>query len=234
VLAALLASLKETDEGSFRNAVAVLNAACFWAKDVPSVGASGLGEEEDVSREKRDWSSLTWAELLRDAGGGGDGLGVESRAGGGTAGLLFPPTPKPGTDTPAAPNLLNAPWFKIPRLGSASDVAAPYVGGGEGAEGEGFEFCLGGNRGGRPGGFALAAGGAIGGLLPSAPSFLPGGGGRCDVDSPVLSARYGTGGGGGFFASSSRLLASASSASCCALISLAGIGAPHPLVSGVV
>ena len=122
----------------------------------------------------------------------------------------------------------------MPLCGSAPDVAAPYVGGGEGTEGAGLEFCRGGNLGGRPGGFGLAATEAGGGVLPSAPSFLPGGGGRCVVDNPVLSARYGIGGGAGFEASSSCLRLSASSASCLALISLCGIGAPNPPVSGVI
>ncbi len=40
------------------------------------------------------------------------------------------------------------------------------------------------------------------GIRPSAPSFRTGGEGKCEVDNPVLSARYGTGGGFGFAASS--------------------------------
>lgn len=110
-------------------------------------------------------------------------------------------------------------------------MAAPYVGGGEGADGAGLEFCRGGNLGGKPGGLGLPSIEVGGGILPSAPSFLPGGGGKCATDNPVVFARYGIGGGLGFEASSSCLLLSASSASSCALISLCGIGAPNPPVS---
>lgn len=71
----------------------------------------------------------------------------------------------------------------------------------------GREFWRGGRRGGSLGagfgGAAMAAPGGRGdGVLPS--FLLTGGGGRCDVDRPVVSTRYGPGGG----------LSSSSSAAC--------------------
>ena len=91
----------------------------------------------------------------------------------------------------------------------------------------GFEFTLGGSLGGRPGfGFV-----ASGGVLPSAPSLRPGGGGRFAVDSPVVSARNGSEGPFGLAASSASRCAS-SSARCFAYISSVDNGAPKPRVSG--
>lgn len=94
----------------------------------------------------------------------------------------------------------------------------------------GFEFCLGGNLGGRPGfGFV-----ACGGVLPSAPSLRPGGGGRFAIDNPVVSARNGSGGPFGLAASSASRCPSSSSALCFAYISFFDKGAPKPRVSGVI
>jgi hypothetical protein len=60
--------------------------------------------------------------------------------------------------------------------------------------------CLGGSRGGRNGGLGLGVGG--GGVFASvSPSFLLGGGGKCDVERPVVSIRNGTGGALGFVSS---------------------------------
>lgn len=89
----------------------------------------------------------------------------------------------------------------------------------------GEEFCLGGNRGGRPGAFGLFPGTA-GGSLVFAPSLRPGGGGRCDVDRPVVSARYGTE--GGFLFLSSSWYASSSSLLLDPSISSRVNGAPRP------
>lgn len=94
----------------------------------------------------------------------------------------------------------------------------------------GPEFILGGSLGGRPGfGFV-----ASGGVLPSAPSLRPGGGGRFAVDSPVVSARNGSEGPFGLAASSATRWASSSSARCIVYISSFDKGAPKPRVSGVI
>jgi hypothetical protein len=99
-------------------------------------------------------------------------------------------------------------------------------GGGVSAPDPGLESCLGGNRGGRPGfGFGVGAG-----LLPFTPSFLKGGGGRCDVERPVVSTRKGKGGAG--FGSSSFAVAASSLFFAC--ISSCVRGAPSPLLSGVI
>jgi len=102
---------------------------------------------------------------------GAELLAGELAVGGGRGGFLLS-MPNPGTDTPAAPNLLKAPWFIIPLCASGSEL---YCEGGV----NGLEFVLGGNLGGRPGGFDFAAeGGGDITIRPSDPSFLPGGGGR--------------------------------------------------------
>ena len=196
------------------------------------LGASGFGEEEAEKRENLDWSSFNCEALAEDVGTAG--LGFEDAVLGGGRGVFSlepPPMPNPGTETPAELSRLRDPWFRMPLCASGSFTAFPYVGGGVGAEGPGCEFCLGGNRGGRPGGFGRSTGG---GIRPSAPSFLPGGGGRFEVDSPVVSARKGTGGPFGFAASASSLALSSSSALCLAVISSFGIGAPQPPRSGVI
>lgn len=108
MLAAVLASLNDTDEGSFRNEDAVFSAACFWANVVPSLGTSGFGEDEEDIREKRDWSSLSCEVFTGEAAGAG--LRVGDLDGGGNGVFGFEPViPKPGTDTPAAPSLFRAP-----------------------------------------------------------------------------------------------------------------------------
>jgi hypothetical protein len=69
-----------------------------------------------------------------------------------------------------------------------------------GTAGRGLVTCLGGSRGGRTGGLGLGVGG--GGVFASVSrSFLLGGGGKCDVERPVVSIRNGTGGGLGFVSS---------------------------------
>jgi hypothetical protein len=105
VLAAALASPRDTDEGSSRKADAVLTAACFWANVVPSLGFSGLGEVEEDKREKQDCSSLSCAEFTGEAAEVREG---EVGPGGGMGCLPFP-MPNSGTETPAALNLLIEP-----------------------------------------------------------------------------------------------------------------------------
>ena len=122
-----------------------------------------------MRRENRDCNSFNWGEECFCPS---DLVGEFDDGGG--MGAFLPSIPNPGTTTPAAPNLLSAPWFIIPLSDSGSvDV---YLGGGL----TGVEFWRGGNRGGRPGGFLLVV--DIGGgtiiFRPSAPSFLPGGGGK--------------------------------------------------------
>jgi len=110
-------------------------------------------------------------------------------------------------------------------------VAAPDV---EGGDAMALEFCLGGSRGGRLGGFGLAAGDGRG---RSAISLRTGGGGRWDVDRPVVSARNGAGGGLGFVLSSSSAILRCSSSSArllFACISSCDNGAPRPRLSGVI
>jgi len=108
VLAAVLASLKDTEDGSLRNEDAVFNAACFSANVVPWLGASGLGEDVEDIREKRDCSSLSCVLATGEAVGAE--LSVGDRDGGGNGCLDFAPLmPNPGTDTPAAPSLFKAP-----------------------------------------------------------------------------------------------------------------------------
>ena len=66
-------------------------------------------EDVDERREKRDWSSLSCEALLADgwlAAGLREG---EDSAGGGSGDFALFPMPKPGTDTPAAPNLFKEP-----------------------------------------------------------------------------------------------------------------------------
>jgi hypothetical protein len=111
VLAAALASLRETEEGSSRKADAVLKAACFWANVVPSLGLSGLGAVEDDKREKRDCSSFSCTELTGEAAEVREG---DAGPGGGKGCLPFPTMPNSGTETPAALNLLIEPWLSIP------------------------------------------------------------------------------------------------------------------------
>ena len=106
VLAAALASLRDTEDGSFRKADAVFKAACFWAKVVPSLGLSGLDEVEDDKREKRDCSSFSCEELTGEVAEGREG---EEAPGGGSDCLPFPPMPNSGTEIPAALNLLIEP-----------------------------------------------------------------------------------------------------------------------------
>lgn len=117
VLAAVLASEKDTDDGFLWKLEAVLRAACFCAHVVPSPDgfaggfAGGLGEEgddgdDDVRNlEKRFWSSLSCDEDV-PVGRGGWGGPCEPVS---SLEELDRPMPNPGTDTPAAPNLLTAP-----------------------------------------------------------------------------------------------------------------------------
>lgn len=188
----------------------VLRAACFCAHVVPWLGGGGCGDAvpsfvEDLpmpNLENRAWSSFTEVE---EAGGGavaelGLGLALADRGGGSTGLLPPPPIPSPGTDNPAEPSRSTAPWFRKPvcllgASGAGSRGCAP---------GE-LVFCRGGSRGGRLGGGAFPAtevyggGGLVTGAPPSAPSLrlVGGGGGRCAVDKPVVSTRYGLGGAGG-------------------------------------
>jgi len=120
---AFRASDNETEDGSLRNDCAVLNAACFSAIVVPWLGASA-GAEDLPRPENLDCNSFSWGELgiptdVTDGirGGGPTVAGLDADAVefiGGAATGCFPPIPNPGTDIPAAPNLLNEPWFKIP------------------------------------------------------------------------------------------------------------------------
>lgn len=94
---------------------------------------------------------------------------------GSVAGPGEAPMPNAGTDTPAAPSLLMAPWFRTP---------APPVGEGLCTGVEPPEPVRGGRRGGKRGGQALAGAATTesyeggGGDMPPAPSLLPGGRGR--------------------------------------------------------
>lgn len=104
-------------------AAAVFNAACFSAHVVPWLGAAGAAtgslrpEALVLNREKRPCRSLRWP--LYDFADDSPPVGVDAdvavgeRAGGGGGGAAdFPPIPKPGTETPAAPRRLMAPWLK--------------------------------------------------------------------------------------------------------------------------
>lgn len=106
---------------------------------------------------------------------------------GGAAGVF--PIPNPGTDIPAAPRRLTAPWFRR-LLGWLLPVetglcvwagdALPLRGGRRG-----------GSDGGPPLGFTREYGG--GAAFLSGLPLRAGGGGRWDVDSPVVLRRYGFG-----------------------------------------
>lgn len=114
--AALRASEKETELGSFLNSLAVFKAACFCAHVVPPL-ATGAGLAVFIFA-KRDCSSPSCGPLFAwlIAGGGADppstggeaelilpGRGGDTavvREGGGRGGVL-PPIPNPGTETPA-------------------------------------------------------------------------------------------------------------------------------------
>lgn len=187
--AADFASENDTELGFFLKSDIVFSAACFCAHVVPSDGAPWAGGGDGVELlpkppnfENRDCSSLTDPD---PAAGGAAGLLAPDREGGGGGNTcLFPPLiPSPGTETPAAPNRLTAPWFRKPvcRLGAAG-AGSPGEAPGEGP-GEAL-LPRGGRRGGRlgGGGFAVAEYGGGGGLtavsLPSAPSLRAGGGGR--------------------------------------------------------
>lgn len=164
MLAALLASDSDTELGFFLKSVMVLRAACFCAHVVPWLGGGGDAAVPDEfepdptpSLEKRDCSSL-----LMPPDGGSACLGLLPRGGGGGCkGLPLPlplplapppPMPSPGTDTPAAPSRLSAPWLRNPTcwLSGGAWACAP---------GE-AEFVRGGSRGGRLGGGGLPADGA--------------------------------------------------------------------------
>lgn len=114
----------DTDVGSCRNAATVCRAARFCWKDVPWLGGcvwpDGCGEEAVVAnREKRDWRSLACVLLApgvvagnAERRGGGGGLLPAAGVGCGGDGVL--PIPKAGTEMPAAPSRLIAPWFSMP------------------------------------------------------------------------------------------------------------------------
>lgn len=106
-----------------------------------------------------------------------------------------PPMPSDGTDTPAFPSLFIAPWFN--RVGGSA--ASSYAGGGDGDR---LGIFLAGNRGGREG-FGLGTGPELYESSFDVSFRRAGGGGRCEVDSPVVSERYGTGGGAGLECSGS-------------------------------
>jgi hypothetical protein len=111
----------DTDDGSLWNVAAVLRAACFWAKVVPSVGGGLLVELP--SFENRDCSSFIW-------------LGERATVAGElvAAGFLDGPMPRDGTETPAALKRLSEPWFKRPV--ELAFPAAVLVGGGTGETGD--------------------------------------------------------------------------------------------------
>lgn len=69
--------------------------------------------------------------------------------------------PNPGTEMPACPRRLNAPWFSTPCEAASCCVASLYVGGGAGANSSGYSVWRGGSLGGRLG-FGLADGGGGG------------------------------------------------------------------------
>lgn len=146
------ASVVDTAPGSCRNAAAVRSAACFSANVVPWLGgggASGLAAAVP-SLENRDCSSFICAPAPAE--------GVAPAEGGATRGF---PMPSPGTETPAAPSLLMAPWFTSPARagdpggGDRTGRAGGDVGVGDIAAGE-PEPDRGGSRGGRLGGPGLA------------------------------------------------------------------------------
>lgn len=188
-------------------------------------GAVGVGFDPVARREKRCCNSFSWLGWPCVEGGVGAAVCV-----------LLLLIPKPGTDTPACPSRLSAPWFRVAGLGADGCVASPYVGGGAGVFSSGYSFCLGGRTGGglaaaalgggggvaragRPG-FALGGGGGPG-LPPGVLLRLTGGGGRWSVRRPEVSLRYGPEGG---FAASSC----AANSSCVKRGLGAGTGAPKP------
>lgn len=160
MLAAVLASEKETELGFFFKSDMVRSAACFSAQVVPCAGAAAVGAVEPCpppppspSLPNRDCSSL----LPPDPPAGLDGFGLlRPIVGGGSGGRLFPfplpLIPSPGTDTPAAPSRFKAPWFRNP----PPPPPPPPLALGLGVVGEAL-FCRGGSRGGRLGGGGFAA-----------------------------------------------------------------------------
>lgn len=150
-------------------------AAATAATAAASVGGVGGPVEEPVfevpSLAKRFCSSLRCDGGVA-FGRGGFGGGASSSAWLGED----DPIPKAGTEMPAAPNLLMAPWFKLPEL-------TPSVDSGLAVRSGVPEPDRGGNLGGRLG--ALASLGVApttesyeGGLRLPAASLLTGGGGR--------------------------------------------------------
>lgn len=171
--AAERASAIDTDFGSLWKLDAVRRAACFCSIVVPSVGG-GLADCPELlpSFAKRFCSSFIWpvlgGEKAPDRGGGAGLLLLERDGGSGGAGL---PMPRAGTDTPADPSRLSAFWLRYPPPldvgGGAGDAGAVAT--------EVEDGVRGGSLGGRLGGGRVAV---WPGVLPSAPSFRPGGGGR--------------------------------------------------------
>ena len=106
MLAAVLASARETELGSRWNFEAVLRADCFCAHEVPPTSSFGLlisleGGGDDVLREpKRD----DRPDIEVD-----EGLACGVGCGGGELDLLMS---RPGTDIPERPKREDAAWFR--------------------------------------------------------------------------------------------------------------------------
>lgn len=122
------ASETETDDGFLWKSAAVRSAACFCSVVVPSVGGGvedwWLATADLPSLANLFCNSLMWPPplplLLVVVGGGGGGEKAPARGGGagllaldrvGGAGADFP-MPSADTETPAAPSLFIAFWFR--------------------------------------------------------------------------------------------------------------------------
>lgn len=176
--------------GSFRKALAVLSAACFWAKDVPWAGTSVGGDDGLVDKFENLDCKLCDCEPCSTGFEFGDPLLPLLRPCPELGLAGSPPIPSPGTRIPAEPSLLRAPRFNKPPALFTSEGCLEYGGGASGKTScDGGEVCRGGNRGGN-GGLSFGDG-LVEDMLaePWASPYRTGGLGRFLVDKPVVSAR---------------------------------------------
>lgn len=136
--------------------------------------------------------------------------------------------PRLGTETPALPRRVMAPWF----TGDTSLFGVEsYAGGGEG-DGDGCAAPRGGNLGGKEG-FGLGVGFCRNSSAEPVEVLTrrAGGGRKLSVDNPVVFALNGTGGGTFFERSASSACRSSCSRCRSDWVSEADRGAPNPFSS---